>query len=119
MATTSGIILVTGSNGRIGDAVMRRFAGRFESVVGFDRKAPNPAPSGCVYVTVDITSDESVRDGIRTIREHHGAHVASVVHLAAYYDFFGKPSPKYDEITVQGTGRLLRELQAQDFHVEQ
>ena len=29
----SGIILVTGSNGRIGDAVMRRFAGRFSDVV--------------------------------------------------------------------------------------
>jgi hypothetical protein len=26
------------------------------------------------------------------IREHHGSHVASVIHLAAYYDFFGEPS---------------------------
>jgi nucleoside-diphosphate-sugar epimerase len=42
-----------------------------------------------------------------------------VIHLAAYYDFFGKPSSKYEEITVQGTGRLLRELRAQDFRVEQ
>jgi nucleoside-diphosphate-sugar epimerase/uncharacterized membrane protein len=114
-----GIIIVTGSDGRIGAAVMRRFAGRFEDVVGFDRKAPQPAPTGCVYVAVDITSDDGVRDGLRTIREHHGAHVASVIHLAAYYDFFGKPSQKYDEITVQGTGRLLRELRAQNFHVEQ
>ena len=119
MEATGGIILVTGSNGRIGDAVMRRFAGRFESVVGFDRKAPQPAPAGCVYITADVTSDESVRDGLRTVRKHHGAHIASVIHLAAYYDFFGKPSAKYDEITVQGTGRLLRELHAQDFEVEQ
>ena len=103
-----GIIIVSGSNGRIGDAVMRRFAGRFEDVVGFDRKAPQPAPPGCVYVSVDITSDESVRDGLRTIREHHGAHVASVIHFAAYYEFFGRPSPKYEETTVHGTGRLLR-----------
>jgi len=119
MKPSSGIILVTGSNGRIGDAVMRRVAGRFETVVGFDRKAPRPAPAGCVYVTADVTSDESVRDGLRTIREHHGAHIASVIHLAAYYDFFGKPSSKYDEITVQGTSRLLRELHAQEFQVEQ
>jgi hypothetical protein len=77
-------------------------------VVGFDRKAPQPAPLGCVYVSVAITSDESVRDGLRTIREHHGAHVASVIHFAAYYEFFGRPSPKYEEITVHGTGRLLR-----------
>ena len=119
MTAESGIILVTGANGRIGDAVMRRHVGRFEEVVGIDRKAPGPPPPGCVYVPVEITSDESVRDGLRTIREHHGAHIASVIHLAAYYDFFGKPSPKYEEITVQGTGRLLRELRGQDFQVEQ
>lgn len=119
MKPAPGIIIVSGSNGRIGDAVMRRFAGRFGEVVGFDREAPQPAPPGCVYVSVDITSDESVRDGLRTIHAHHGAHVASVIHLAAYYDFFGKPSSMYEEITVQGTGRLLRELRTQDFEVEQ
>lgn len=37
----------TGSNGRIGEAVMRRFAGRFDQVVGFDRKADNPPPPDC------------------------------------------------------------------------
>ncbi|HEX9636399.1 MAG TPA: hypothetical protein VGB99_02605, partial [Acidobacteriota bacterium] len=42
-----------------GDAVMRRFAGRFEDVVGFDRKAPQPAPPGCVYVrTEQLIHDE-------------------------------------------------------------
>ena len=119
MTAESGIILVTGSNGRIGDAVMRRFAGRFTDVIGFDRKAPKPPPPGCVYVPVEITSDQSVREGLRTIRDHHGAHVASVIHLAAYYDFFGRPSPQYEEITVQGTGRLLRGLRALGFQVEQ
>lgn len=119
MKQAAGIIIVTGASGRIGDAVRRRFAGRFDEVVGFDRKAPQPAAPGCVYVAVDITSDESVREGLRTISDHHGSYVASVIHLAAYYDFFGKPSSKYEEITVQGTGRLLRELRAQDFRVEQ
>ena len=117
--TESGIILVTGSNGRIGGAVMRRFAGRFESVVGFDRKAPAPPPPGCVYMPVEITSDESVREGLRILREHHGARIASVIHLAAYYDFLGEPSEKYDEITVRGTGRLLRGLRDAGFQVEQ
>jgi nucleoside-diphosphate-sugar epimerase len=115
----NGIIVVTGSNGRIGDAVMRRFAGQFESIVGFDRKAPAPPPPGCVYMPVEITSDNSVREGLRTIREHHGAHVAAVVHLAAHYDFLGEPSTKYDEITVRGTERLLRGLRELDFKVEQ
>jgi nucleoside-diphosphate-sugar epimerase len=70
-------------------------------------------------VPVDITSDDSVREGLRVIREHHGVHVVAVIHLAAYYDFFGKPSPKYDEITVYGTGRLLRELHRTDLRIEQ
>ena len=119
MKTGTGIVLVTGSNGRIGDAVMRRFTGRFDDVVGFDRKAPGPPPPGCVYIPVEITSDESVREGLRVLREHHGAHVASVIHLAAYYDFFGAPSEKYDEITVRGTGRLLSGLRELNFQVEQ
>lgn len=114
-----GIIIVTGSNGRIGEAVMRRLAGRLGDVVGFDRKAPSPPPPHCVYVPVDITSDQSVRDGLRTIHDHHGAHVVSVVHLAAYYDFYGKPSTKYEEITVNGTRRILRGLHEFDFEVEQ
>lgn len=115
----NGTIIVTGSNGRIGDAVMRRLAGGSGQVVGFDRKADDPAPPGCVQVPVDVTSDDSVRKGLDYIREHHGSHVASVVHLAAYYDFLGKPSTKYDDITVQGTGRLLRWLRELDFDVEQ
>jgi nucleoside-diphosphate-sugar epimerase len=119
MTSSESIMIVSGSNGRIGDAVMRRFAGRFGGVVGFDRRAPAPPPPGCVKVPVDVTSDESVRQGLTTIRDHHGGHVASVIHLAAYYDFLGEPSPRYEEITVRGTGRLLRGLSDLGFHVEQ
>jgi nucleoside-diphosphate-sugar epimerase len=32
------------------------------------------------------------------------------VHLAAYYDFSGAPSHKYDEVTVGGTRNLLQQL---------
>ena len=117
--TDKGIVIVTGSNGRIGDAVMRRFAGRFADVVGFDRKVPNPPPPGCTYIPIEITSDESVREGLRILGEHHGKHIASVIHLAAYYDFFGEPSEKYDEITVKGTQRLLKGLIEHEFDVEQ
>ncbi len=112
------IILITGASGRIGDAVMRRLTGHFSDVVGLDRKAPAPPLPGCVYIPVDIASDDSVREGLRILREHHGTHIAAVVHLAAYYDFLGKPSPQYDTITVEGTRRLLRGLRA-DFEVEQ
>ena len=112
------IILITGSNGRIGTAVMQRMTGRFSDVIGFDRKAPTPPPPDCVRIPVDVASDDSVREGLRILREHHGTHIAAVVHLAAYYDFLGKPSPKYDHITVEGTRRLLRGLR-EGFEVEQ
>jgi nucleoside-diphosphate-sugar epimerase len=42
-----------------------------------------------------------------------------VVHLAAFYDFSGEPSPMYDEVTVKGTERLVRTLQRMDFDVDQ
>lgn len=118
MKPKGDIVLITGANGRIGDAVMQRMREHFDNVVGFDRKAASPPPLDCIYIPVDITSDESVQEGLRVLRAHHGSRVATVVHLAAYYDFLGKPSPKYDQITVEGTRRLLRGLQ-EGFEVEQ
>jgi nucleoside-diphosphate-sugar epimerase len=46
-----------------------------------------------------------------------GSRIASVIHLAAYFDLTGEPDPKYQEITVNGTRRLLSGLQR--FDVEQ
>src|SRR5690606_16195564 len=60
---------------------------------------------------------ESVRAGLRHVHELAGGHLASVIHLAAYYNFSGEPSPLYDEVTVRGTGRLIDALQA--FRVDQ
>ena len=118
MPSNTDIVLVTGSNGRIGSAVMGRLTGRFSNIVGFDLKAPTPPPPGCKRIPVDISSDDSVKNGLSILREHHGTNVATVIHLAAYYDFLGAPSPKYDEITVNGTGRLLRALR-EGFKVDQ
>jgi len=118
MKPQKGILLITGCNGRIGSAVTQRLAGRFTDVVGIDRNAPAPPPPGCVRIPVDLASDDSVREGLHILREHHGTHLAAVIHLAAYYDFLGKPSPLYEQITVGGTQRLLRGLHA-GFEVEQ
>src|SRR5919198_6390134 len=116
MGTARETILVTGSSGLIGSAVVKRFAGPF-TVIGFDTKRPQHLPPTVNFVEVDLSSDESVGRSLRNVRERHGPQLASVIHLAAYYDFSGEPSPKYEEITVRGTGRLLRGLQR--FHVEQ
>src|SRR6266542_1209067 len=113
------VVLVTGSSGLIGSAVIRRLARRREDyrLVGFDREGPPHPPPQAECVCIDLTSDESVREGLERVRYGYGERIASVIHLAAYYDFSGEPSPLYDEITVGGTARLLRELQA--FQVEQ
>lgn len=50
-------------------------------------------------------------------RAGYGGRIASVIHLAAYFDLEGAPNPDYERITVRGTQRLLRELQS--FKVEQ
>ena len=109
-------ILITGTSGRIGYPVAKRLAESF-NVIGFDTRAPSHPPPSAECLYVDLTSDKSLRRGLEAIRELHGNQIASVIHLAAYYDFSGAPSPLYDEITVRGTERLLRMLQ--DFEVEQ
>jgi nucleoside-diphosphate-sugar epimerase len=118
MNNNSGLILVTGSNGRIGTAIMKRLTGKYGQVIGFDLKAQAPPPPECLRIAVDISSDTSVKEGLKMLRAHHGSKIAAVIHLAAYYDFLGEENPKYEEITVKGTQRLLRGLQ-DDFEVEQ
>jgi len=43
--------------------------------------------------------------------------IAFVIHLAAYYDLSGEPSPLYEQITVGGTERLQEP--PKEFHAEQ
>src|SRR6266545_4358939 len=114
---SAGVVLVTGSSGCIGRAVVRRLARTFR-IVGFDREGGDThPPREAECVCMDLTSDDSVREAFERVRYAYGDRLVSVIHLAAYYSFSGEPSPLYDEITVRGTGRLLRALRT--FHVEQ
>lgn len=117
MNSPKEIVLVTGSSGFIGSAIIEELAGQF-TFIGLDRPGlPHPPPAAdCV--DVDLSSAESVQAGFSRIQRRYGSRLASVIHLAAYYDFSGQPSPLYDEITVGGTQRLLQGLQ-QDFQVGQ
>ena len=119
MSTERETILITGASGRIGTALIERLAGSF-NVDGFDRAGPPLPPSVTDHVIdCDLTSDDSVRDALKVLHDKHGPRLASVIHLAAYYDFAGEPSPLYEKLTVQGTRRLLRELHEQKFEVGQ
>lgn len=110
------VVLVTGSSGLIGSEVLRDLAQKYQ-VIGLDAKVLTTAPKEVECVGMDLTSDESVRGAIERVRYAYGDKIASVIHLAAYYNFSGEPSPLYEEVTVKGTGRLLRALQA--LNVEQ
>src|SRR3546814_14334780 len=63
------------------------------------------------------SSDLAVRVALDEVRARYGNRIASVIHLAAYYDISGDPNPLYDKVTVQGTRRLIDGLQS--FEVEQ
>jgi nucleoside-diphosphate-sugar epimerase len=108
-------IIVTGDTGFIGRSLVRHFVGRYP-VIGFNRGG-EPSVEDAEAEPVDLTSEEDIRKGLEVVRQRHGSRIASVLHLAAYYDFAGEPSPMYEDLTVRGTQRLLRALQ--EFEVEQ
>jgi nucleoside-diphosphate-sugar epimerase len=107
------LILVTGSSGLIGTRLMQDLQRDFR-VVGLD---VTPNQSGAEEIPCDLTDDTSVREALAQVASQHGRTLASVVHLAAYVDFSGKPSPLYEELTVEGTRRLMRYLH--NFETEQ
>lgn len=110
------LVVVTGSTGFIGERLVEAFTESCR-VVGVDKKRPPRQPAGFEWLECDLTRQESVTAVFEHIRKAYGERIASVLHLAAYYDFSGKPSPLYKELTVEGTRRLLRALQG--FAVEQ
>lgn len=110
-------IIMTGGSGFLGTALAKSLRDEFDIFV-LDIKEPEDEIADDVrFIDCDLTDDSSVRGAIGTVSEESGEPVASVIHLAAYYDFSGEPSDLYDQITVKGTERLLRALQ--DLKVEQ
>jgi len=104
------LFLITGSSGFIGHALAQHFTSKDSVIVGFDRESPSsPTTEECLFC--DLASDESVQKTFELLRSRNGNKITAVFHLAAYYSFSGKDSPLYKKITVEGTERMLRELQ--------
>jgi nucleoside-diphosphate-sugar epimerase len=110
------VVIVTGSSGLLGTAVIHRLASRYQ-LIGFDRDGPPYPPIEAECISVDVTDAASIYRGLERVRYAYGNRIASVVHLAAYYDFSGEASPLYEKITIQGTQQLLQALER--FQVEQ
>lgn len=116
MESNRPVVMITGSSGLIGTRIAAALAGEYQ-LVGLDVEPPESGPTNAAFIECDLTDDDSVQRALWQVAEERGRRLASVVHLAAYYDFSGEPSPLYDELTVEGTRRLLHGLQ--DFEVEQ
>jgi nucleoside-diphosphate-sugar epimerase len=107
------LVLITGAAGGIGSALAAALAYDY-TVVGLDRAGKT---ASIPLIEVDLASEASVRAALAQLRAGHGGRIASVIHLAAYFDFTGEDNPLYDSENVQGTRALLRALQ--EFEVEQ
>lgn len=116
MKEKTEVVIVTGSSGMIGSTLIHKLAEKYH-VVGFDQDGYPFPPVEAECVCVDLTSDDRMDFAFKRVRYAYGNKIAAVVHLAAYYDFLGKPSDLYEKVTVKGTERMLRYLQ--DFEVEQ
>lgn len=107
------IVLITGASGEVGRDVAKGLMPDYQ-VIGVDKKVE---PGDFPMIEADFTKDASVAQALDRFRDAHGAHIAAVLHLAAYYDFSGEDNPLYHSLNVEGTRRLLDGLQR--FHVEQ
>jgi len=105
------VVLMTGATGFLGGAIGQALAAN-DTVVGLDRTPKDMAHAETVRC--DFTADESVDEALHEVTSRFGTRIASVVHLAGYFDFSGEPNPLYREVNVEGTRRLLRKLQALD-----
>jgi nucleoside-diphosphate-sugar epimerase len=107
------LVVITGAAGEIGSALADALSDDYRTV-GLDqpgKKASIP------LISADLTSDVSVGQAFKQLRDQYGARIASVIHLAAYFDFSGEESPLYESVNIEGTRRLLAALQ--QFEVEQ
>jgi nucleoside-diphosphate-sugar epimerase/uncharacterized membrane protein len=103
------VVLITGASGFLGQAIARRLTGRYR-VIGLDRSGPPDPIAGVDSIDLDLANDQSVAEALDAVRTRAGDRIASVVHLAGYYDTSGDDSPLYEQVNVQGTRRLLAGL---------
>lgn len=99
------LVLITGAAGNLGRSIAQALADGYD-VVGFDRDSDREAR----IFAADLSSTDSLEHAVRALREEHGSRLASVIHLAAYFDFSGEPNPLYNSVNVEGTRRLLAAL---------
>lgn len=111
--TDKPLVLITGAAGNIGSSLAHALQERY-AVIGLDvAKGDTDYP----VIEVDLSDEKSVAEALDRIGSEYGRHFASVVHLAAFFDFSGEDKPQYKAVNVEGSRNLVRGLQT--FEVEQ
>ncbi|MBM3207872.1 MAG: NAD(P)-dependent oxidoreductase [Chlamydiae bacterium] len=117
MSIDRDIVLITGVTGKIGFRLSEKLTDYFQ-VVGFDVFLSNYVP-GVDVIGVDISSEESIDDALNVVSEKYGRKIASVIHLASYFNPMGGNWSYYQKTTIEGTEKLFRGLRKHNFEVEQ
>ena len=118
MAHGKALVIVTGASGFVGNAVIekaRRCSTTWSASTGRCRRIHRQPPSASASTSRPIASVAAALERVRTA---HGETIASVVHLAAYFDETGEPDPRYESVTVEGTRPPARR-RSKAFDVEQ
>ena len=100
------LVVVTGAAGKIGTALVQALEAKYR-VIGIDLSKEGAA---CEVIETDLTSLDAVKLAVKELVERHGSQIASVIHLAAYFDFTGEESPAYEAVNVEGTRNLIKAL---------
>ncbi len=112
--TEKPVVVITGAGGHIGRRLGKVLSDAYR-VVGLELSVDGTEPFPTIEA--DLTDDASMTLAMQTLRADFGERVASVIHLAAYFDFTGQDSPAYQAVNVEGSRRLLEHLA--DFDVAQ
>ena len=113
VADRKPIVIVTGAAGNLGRSLGMALRSDYQ-IVGLDLRTEN---SEFPIIGMDLTSEPAVELAFRKFRDAFGSRIASVIHLAAYFDFSGEENELYESVNVEGTRKLLRALR--DFEVGQ
>lgn len=107
------VVLITGVSGDVGEAIVGALGGAF-TIVGMDQVGKS---ASVPIIPIDLTIDSSVEHAFEMFRDRYNSAIASVIHLAGYFDFTGEDDPLYQRLNVDGTRRLMRALKP--FRVDQ
>ncbi|MCO4752882.1 MAG: SDR family oxidoreductase [Bacteriovoracaceae bacterium] len=63
------IVIITGSSGLIGKALVQAFSGEGASVIGLDKASPSVLPSNCEYIPCDLEKPEEILRACESIKK--------------------------------------------------